>query len=97
MYEVTEDDGARMTADHPPAGIIAAWPPAWQGQNLRDILVTLGYDGHALARAAEERPPVDSVYGGTAHRPRHAGFTPAETTWRCAARWSRATRARSRP
>jgi excinuclease ABC subunit A len=23
---------------------IAAWPGAWQGQNLRDILVTLGYD-----------------------------------------------------
>jgi excinuclease ABC subunit A len=23
---------------------IAAWPPAWQGQNQRDILVTLGYD-----------------------------------------------------
>ena len=23
---------------------IAAWPTAWQGQNLRDILVTLGYD-----------------------------------------------------
>ena len=23
---------------------IAAWPSAWQGQNLRDILVTLGYD-----------------------------------------------------
>lgn len=23
---------------------IAAWPPAWQGQNLRDILVTLGHD-----------------------------------------------------
>ena len=23
---------------------IAAWPPAWHGQNLRDILVTLGYD-----------------------------------------------------
>jgi excinuclease ABC subunit A len=23
---------------------IAAWPIAWQGQNLRDILVTLGYD-----------------------------------------------------
>ena len=23
---------------------IAAWPPAWGGQNLRDILVTLGYD-----------------------------------------------------
>ncbi|KGI77480.1 excinuclease ABC subunit UvrA [Oleiagrimonas soli] len=23
---------------------IAAWPPAWQGKNYRDILVTLGYD-----------------------------------------------------
>ena len=23
---------------------IAAWPPAWHGQNLRDILTTLGYD-----------------------------------------------------
>jgi excinuclease ABC subunit A len=25
---------------------IAAWPPAWHGQNLRDILVTLGFDVH---------------------------------------------------
>jgi excinuclease ABC subunit A len=23
---------------------VAAWPPAWHGQNLRDILTTLGYD-----------------------------------------------------
>ena len=23
---------------------IAAWPPAWHGQNLRDILITMGYD-----------------------------------------------------
>ena len=23
---------------------VAAWPPAWHGQNLRDILITLGYD-----------------------------------------------------
>src|ERR1700710_176510 len=23
---------------------IAAWPPAWHGQNLRDIITTLGYD-----------------------------------------------------
>jgi excinuclease ABC subunit A len=23
---------------------VAAWPPAWHGQNLRDILVTMGYD-----------------------------------------------------
>ncbi|MDO9357082.1 MAG: excinuclease ABC subunit UvrA, partial [Solirubrobacteraceae bacterium] len=25
-------------------GAVAAWPGAWQGQNLRDILTTLGYD-----------------------------------------------------
>ena len=25
-------------------GAVAAWPGAWQGQNLRDILITLGYD-----------------------------------------------------
>lgn len=23
---------------------VAAWPPAWHGQNLRDMLVTMGYD-----------------------------------------------------
>jgi excinuclease ABC subunit A len=23
---------------------IAAWPPAWHGGNLRDMLITLGYD-----------------------------------------------------
>jgi excinuclease ABC subunit A len=25
-------------------GAVAAWPGAWHGQNLRDILITLGYD-----------------------------------------------------
>ncbi len=59
---------------------IAAWPPAWQGQNLRDILVTLGYDVDTPWRAlpkkdrqwilfTEEQPTV----------PVYAGFTPAET------------------
>jgi excinuclease ABC subunit A len=32
---------------------IAAWPGAWQGQNLRDILVTLGHD---IDRPWEELP-----------------------------------------
>ncbi|MDB4886709.1 MAG: excinuclease subunit [Gemmatimonadetes bacterium] len=44
VYEVTE---ASMVPD-PSLTIreraIAAWPTAWQGQNLRDILTTLGYD-----------------------------------------------------
>src|SRR6187551_678018 len=44
IYEVTE---ASMVPD-PSQTIreraVAAWPTAWQGQNLRDILTTLGHD-----------------------------------------------------
>lgn len=44
VYEVTEES---MVPD-PTLTIreraIAAWPTAWGGQNLRDILITLGYD-----------------------------------------------------
>ena len=38
-------------------GAIAAWPGAWQGKNLRDILDTLGYDVHVPWRElpAEQR------------------------------------------
>ncbi|WP_268796486.1 excinuclease ABC subunit UvrA [Pseudomonas huanghezhanensis] len=44
VYEVTEqlmvpDDSLTIRQR-----AIASWPPAWQGQNQRDILVTLGYD-----------------------------------------------------
>jgi excinuclease ABC subunit A len=59
---------------------IAAWPPAWHGQNLRDILVTMGIDVDKPWRElpkktrdwilfTEEQPTV----------PVYAGFTPAET------------------
>jgi excinuclease ABC subunit A len=59
---------------------IAAWPPAWHGQNLRDILVSLGYDVDTpwkkLPRKdrdwilfTDEQPTV----------PVYAGYTPAET------------------
>lgn len=80
VYEVTE---ASMVPD-PSLTIreraIASWPPAWQGQNLRDILVSLGYDVDIpwkdLPRKdrnwilfTEETPTV----------PVYAGFTPAET------------------
>lgn len=44
LYDATE---ASMVPD-PSLTIreraIAAWPPAWHGQNLRDIVTTLGYD-----------------------------------------------------
>jgi excinuclease ABC subunit A len=44
VYEVTE---ATMVPDDSLTireRAVAAWPSAWQGQNLRDILTTLGYD-----------------------------------------------------
>lgn len=80
VHEVTE---ASMVPD-PSLSIreraVAAWPPAWHGQNLRDILVTLGHDvdkpWRDLPRKVrdwilftEEQPTV----------PVYAGFTPAET------------------
>jgi len=59
---------------------VAAWPMAWGGQNLRDILVSLGYDVDTPWKDlpqkdrdwilfTEEQPVV----------PVYAGFTPAET------------------
>ncbi len=80
VYEVTE---ALMVPD-PSLTIrqraVASWPLAWQGQNLRDILVTLGYDVDIPWRElpkkqrdwilfTEETPTV----------PVYAGLTPAQT------------------
>ena len=80
VYEVTEktmvpDDTLTIRER-----AIAAWPPAWGGQNLRDILVTLGYDVDTPWRNlpkkdrdwilfTEEQPTV----------PVYAGLTPAQT------------------
>jgi len=80
VFEVTEQT---MVPD-PSLSIreraIASWPPAWHGQNLRDILVTRGVDVDRPWRDlpkkdrdwilfTEEQPTV----------PVYAGFTPAET------------------
>jgi excinuclease ABC subunit A len=80
VYEVTEQamvpDPSRTIRER----AIASWPPAWHGQNLRDILVTLGHDvdrpWRDLPKKArdwilftDEQPTV----------PVYAGFTPAET------------------
>ncbi|NVJ23115.1 excinuclease ABC subunit UvrA [Myxococcus sp. AM011] len=80
VYEVTErslvpDDSLTIRER-----AVAGWPPAWHGQNLRDILVTLGYDVDTPWRDlpkkdrdwilfTDEQPTV----------PVYAGFTPAET------------------
>jgi excinuclease ABC subunit A len=80
MYEVTE---ASMVPD-PSLTIrqraIAAWPTAWQGQNQRDILVSLGYD---VDRPWRELPKKDRNWilftDEQPTVPVYAGFTPAET------------------
>ncbi|MFI1971808.1 ABC transporter [Streptomyces cinnamoneus] len=44
VHEVTEESLVPDPSLSVRDGAIAAWPGAWQGKNLRDILDTLGYD-----------------------------------------------------
>src|SRR4051812_157020 len=83
VYEVTErsmvpDDSLSIRE-----GAIAAWPPAWHGQNLRDIATTLGYDIDRPWRElpakdrdwllfTEEQPVVPVYAGYEAHEVRRA-------------------------
>jgi excinuclease ABC subunit A len=80
VYDVTERSMVPDESLSIRERAVAAWPPAWHGQNLRDILVTLGYDvdkpWRELSRKdrdwilfTEEQPTV----------PVYAGYTPAET------------------
>ena len=80
VYEVTGESMVPDSSLSIRERAIAAWPPAWQGQNLRDILVSLGYDvdkpWSALPKKdrdwilfTEDQPTV----------PVYAGYTPAET------------------
>ncbi len=80
VYEATED----IMVPDPSLSIreraIASWPPAWQGQNLRDILVSMGYD---VDRPWKDLPEKDRDWilftEETPTVPVYAGFTPAET------------------
>ena len=44
VYEVTEQSMVPDDSLTIRERAVAAWPTAWQGQNLRDILTTMGYD-----------------------------------------------------
>ncbi len=59
---------------------VAAWPPAWHGQNLRDMLVSLGYD---VDKPWRELPKKDRDWilftEDQPVVPVFAGFSPAET------------------
>ncbi len=58
---------------------IAAWPSAWQGQNLRDILVTLGYDVDKPWRELPKRERDWLLFTDEQPTvPVYAGYTPAE-------------------
>ncbi len=80
VYEVTEksmvpDDSLTIRER-----AIAAWPPAWHGQNLRDILVTLGYDVDTPWRDLPKKDRHWILYTDEQPTvPVYAGFTPAET------------------
>ena len=80
VYEVTErsmvpDDSLTIRER-----AVAAWPPAWHGQNLRDILVTMGYDVDTPWR---DLPKKDREWilwtDETPTVPVYAGLTPEET------------------
>jgi excinuclease ABC subunit A len=80
IYDATEDsmvpDKTLTIRDR----AVAAWPTAWQGQNLRDILVTLDFD---VDRPWKELPKKDRHWilftDEQPTVPVYAGFTPAET------------------
>ena len=80
VYEVTErsmvpDDTLTIRER-----AIAAWPPAWHGQNLRDILVTLGHDVDTPWRNLPRKTRDWILYTDEQPTvPVYAGFTPAET------------------
>src|SRR6202051_5072211 len=80
IYEVTErsmvpDDSLTIRER-----AIAAWPTAWQGQNQRDILTSLGYD---VDRPWRELPKKERDWilftDAQPQVPVYAGYTPQET------------------
>ena len=61
---------------------IASWPRAWHGQNLRDILVSLGYDVDKPWRELPKKERNFILYTqDQPTAPVYAGFTPTETRY----------------
>src|SRR4051812_23813786 len=80
VYEVTEKSMVPDDSLSIRERAIAAWPPAWHGQNLRDILVSLGYDVDKPWRELSKKDRDWILYTEeTPTAPVYAGYTPAET------------------
>ncbi len=80
VFEVTEKllvpDDAKTIRER----AIAAWPPAWGGQNLRDILVSLGHDIDLPWKDLPRKTKDWILFTDeTPTVPVYAGLTPAET------------------
>ncbi|MFK0290336.1 ABC transporter [Streptomyces sp. NPDC090442] len=59
VHRVTEDSLVPDPSLSVRDGAVAAWPGAWQGKNLRDILATLGHD---VDRPWRELPAADRAW-----------------------------------
>jgi len=80
VYEVTEQSMVPDDSLTIRERAIAAWPPAWHGQNLRDILVTMGYDVDTPWRDLPKKDRDWILYTDeTPTVPVYAGLTPEET------------------
>jgi excinuclease ABC subunit A len=80
VYEVTEQSMVPDDSLTIRERAIAAWPPAWHGQNLRDILVTLGYDVDTPWRDLPKKVRDWILFTDeTPTVPVYAGLTPDET------------------
>jgi excinuclease ABC subunit A len=80
VFEVTEQSMVPDESLTIRERAIAAWPPAWHGQNLRDIAVTLGFD---VDKPWRELPKKDRDWllftDEQPTVPVYAGYTPEET------------------
>ena len=80
IYEATEQSMVPDDSLTIRERAIAAWPPAWHGQNLRDILVSMGYD---VDTPWKQLPRKDRDWilftDESPSVPVYAGLTPAET------------------
>jgi excinuclease ABC subunit A len=80
IYDVTERSMVPDESLSIRERAIASWPPAWQGQNLRDILVSMGYDVDIPWRELPKKARDWILYTDEQPTvPVYAGYSPAET------------------
>jgi excinuclease ABC subunit A len=80
VYEVTEQSMVPDDSLTIRERAVAAWPPAWHGQNLRDILVTMGFDVDTPWRDLPKKDRDWILFTDeTPTVPVYAGLTPKET------------------